>query len=241
MFSIAPPPPKAEKPSCSELTAPVEVPVVEFAKSADPGMPKRTSLPSMLAPANDGLVASAVQITASMTPHRPAMTASRETPWRIEPTIRPKVRVSATGITRSRKISRMFESGFGFSKGCAELALKMPPPLVPSSLIDSWEAVGASAMVDGRPSGPMTSTPARRLITTPMATRATAATAAIGSRIRVQPRTMSTHALPSRSVRLRTKPRTRATATAMPTAADTKFWTVSPAIWTVWPMVVSGT
>ena len=30
----------------------------------------------------------------------------------------------------------------GFSNGCAELALKIPPPLVPSSLIASWLAVG---------------------------------------------------------------------------------------------------
>ena len=83
--------------------------------------------------------------------------------------------------------------------------------------------------------------PDRRLMTTPVASSTTAATVAIGSRMRTQPRTMSTQALPSRSVRLRTKPRISATATAMPTAADTKFWTVSPAIWTVWPMVVSGT
>ena len=117
----------------------------------------------------------------------------------------------------------------------------MPPPLVPSCLIASCEAAGASAIVDGRPSGPTTSTPARRLMTTPRATSTTAATAAIGSRMRVQPRTMSTQALPSRSVRLRTNPRTRATATAMPTAAETKFWTVRPAVATAWPMVVSGT
>ena len=30
----------------------------------------------------------------------------------------------------------------GFSNGWAELALTMPPPLVPSSLIASWEAIG---------------------------------------------------------------------------------------------------
>ncbi len=33
-------------------------------------------------------------------------------------------------------------SAFGFSNGCAELALNIPPPLVPSSLIASWEATG---------------------------------------------------------------------------------------------------
>ncbi len=35
----------------------------------------------------------------------------------------------------------------GFSNGCAELALNQPPPLVPSSLIASWNATGPSAMV----------------------------------------------------------------------------------------------
>ncbi len=37
-------------------------------------------------------------------------------------------------------------NGVGFSKGCAELALKKPPPLVPSILIASCEATGPCAM-----------------------------------------------------------------------------------------------
>ena len=53
------------------------------------------------------------------------------------------------------------------------------------------------------------------------------------------PRTRSTQKLPSSAVRVRAKPRTRATATAMPTAAETKFCTVRPAIWTRWPWVDS--
>ena len=43
-------------------------------------------------------------------------------------------------------------------------------------------------------------------------------------------RTRSTQKLPSRSVRERVKPRMSATATEMPTAAETKFWTARPAI-----------
>ncbi len=39
-------------------------------------------------------------------------------------------------------ISRKFDSGVGFSKGCAEFAFANPPPLVPSSLIASCEAIG---------------------------------------------------------------------------------------------------
>ena len=53
-----------------------------------------------------------------------------------------------------------------------------------------------------------------------------------GSSTRTQMRTRSTQKLPSRSVRLRAKPRTSATATAIPTAAETKFCTASPAICT---------
>ena len=50
---------------------------------------------------------------------------------------------------------------------------------------------------------------------------------------------MSTQKFPIVSVRRRTIPRTSAMATAMPTAAETKFWTVSPAIWVRWPIVDS--
>ena len=52
-------------------------------------------------------------------------------------------------------------------------------------------------------------------------------------------RVRSTQKLPSRSVRERAKPRSSAMATEIPTAADRKFWTVSPTIWTRWPMVDS--
>ena len=38
-------------------------------------------------------------------------------------------------------------NALGFSKGCAELALKKPPPLVPISLMISWEATGPWAIV----------------------------------------------------------------------------------------------
>ena len=53
------------------------------------------------------------------------------------------------------------------------------------------------------------------------------------------PRTRSTQKLPSSPVRLRANPRTRAIATAMPTAAETKFCTARPAICTRWPWVDS--
>ena len=43
-------------------------------------------------------------------------------------------------------ISSQFVRGVGFSNGWAEFALKKPPPLLPSSLIHSWEATGPRAM-----------------------------------------------------------------------------------------------
>ena len=70
-------------------------------------------------------------------------------------------------------------------------------------------------------------------------TRRIAATMQMGNRIRSVPRTRSTQKFPSSPVRLRAKPRTNAIATAMPTAADTKFCTASPAICTRWPCVDS--
>ena len=49
-------------------------------------------------------------------------------------------------MRRIDKTSRKFASGVGFSKGWAELALKKPPPLVPSCLIAICEAAGPTAM-----------------------------------------------------------------------------------------------
>ena len=72
MFSIVPPPPSPVKLSCSELTAPVDVPVVASANNALPGMPNRSSLPS----SGRRPLASAPQITASIAAQRPPMTLS---------------------------------------------------------------------------------------------------------------------------------------------------------------------
>ena len=43
--------------------------------------------------------------------------------------------------------SKKFESGVGFSNGCAELTLKKPPPFVPSCLIAICDAAGPTAMI----------------------------------------------------------------------------------------------
>src|SRR2546423_14321147 len=46
-----------------------------------------------------------------------------------------------------QNISMKFESGVGFSKGWALLALKKPPPLVPHSLMISCDATGPCAII----------------------------------------------------------------------------------------------
>ena len=61
--------------------------------------------------------------------------------------MRPSVTVSPAGIRKIENISIRLTSGVGFSNGCALLALKKPPPLVPSILIASCEATGPCAML----------------------------------------------------------------------------------------------
>ena len=76
-----------------------------------------------------------------------------------------------------------FVQAFGFSNGCAELALKKPPPLVPSSLMISWLAIGPIAMVCFAPSSVVASTEPASVCGTPSAISTTAPTTAIGSRM----------------------------------------------------------
>ncbi len=66
----------------------------------------------------------------------------------------------------------------------------------------------------------------------PCVTSTSANTNAIGRRIRTVARTMSDQKLPIVLVSVRVNPRISAIATAIPTAADTKFWTARPDIWT---------
>ncbi len=143
-------PPSAVSESCIALTAPHEAAVVMVANSAEATMPKRVSLPSMLPTAwstprwaSIGLACSSAHIsnTASTT-KRIVIEASTAQPWRRSPTIAPKVKHSAAGMRKIDSICTKLASGVGFSYGCAELALNGPPPLVPSILIASCEAIG---------------------------------------------------------------------------------------------------
>ena len=79
-------------------------------------------------------------------------------PWRWLPTMRPNTLVSAAPSTKIEIICTKFDSAVGFSNGCAALALKKPPPLVPSILIATCDATGPTAIVCRPPSSVVAST-----------------------------------------------------------------------------------
>src|SRR5262250_96420 len=68
------------------------------------------------------------------------ITASIAQPCRWLPTMRPNTLVIAAPIANIEIICTKFDNAVGFSKGCAALALKKPPPLVPSILMATCEA-----------------------------------------------------------------------------------------------------
>ena len=168
-----------------------------------------------------------------MTParNRNAIAAQTAQPWRRDPVMSPSVKVSPAEIAKMQNISKKFESGVGFSNGCALLALKKPPPLVPNSLMISCDATGPCAMVCFAPSTVVTTSYGRRFCTTPCETRNSAPTRQKGSSTHSEARTRSTQKLPSVSFSRCAMPRMNAIASAMPVAADTKLWYASPAIW----------
>ena len=95
-------------------------------------------------------------------------------PWRRSPTMRPKVKVRAVEISSMLQIESMFDQAFGFSKGCAALTLKKPPPLVPSCLMASWLATGPSAIVCLAPSSVVASTLPASVCGTPVSANSSA-------------------------------------------------------------------
>ena len=72
--------------------------------------------------------------------------------------MRPKTLVSAAPRAKIETIWTRFDRAVGFSNGWAALALKNPPPLVPSILIATWEATGPTAIVCFAPSSVVAST-----------------------------------------------------------------------------------
>ena len=138
------------------FTAPVEVPVVAAANRPLPGAPILTSLPSRLPPdcvtdsdwSAPALVSSGLPFCSANIANAPnatrivAITAISTRPWLLSRASRPNATTNENGISRSAQMARMLVMPFGLLKGCAELALKKPPPFVPSCLIASCEASG---------------------------------------------------------------------------------------------------
>jgi hypothetical protein len=167
------------------------------------------------------------------------MAANTAHPWRVFLTILPNVYVSANGITSRAKIWNHVVNPLGASNGCAELALSGPPPLVPSSLIASWLANGPPGRCCATPCTVCAVVSPWKFWITPWLTNTIATTNDSGRRMRTTDRVRSTQKLPMVALRRRISPRISAIATASPTAAETKFCTVSPAICVRWLMVDS--
>ena len=89
-----------------ELTAPVDVPVVDAANRAEAASPKRVSLPSMAPPASWGAVPGAAISAQVSSPiaidSSSAITPPMAMPWRRSLTIRPNAHAIANGITSTR-------------------------------------------------------------------------------------------------------------------------------------------
>ena len=117
--------------------------------------------------------------------------------------------------------------------------MKNPPPFVPSCLIETWLATGPPGIACVLPATVWTSLKPLVFWIIPQAMKTIANTNASGSRTRSVVRTRSTQKLPIVRFPTRDNPRISATITAMPAAAETKFWTVSPTIWVRWLRVAS--
>ena len=103
-----------------------------------------------------------------------------------------------------------------------------------------WLAAGPTAIVCVAPSTVCACTGPSNVCTTPCETSRTASTSESGTSTYSVPRTRSAQKLPMVPLAERAMPRTSATATAMPTAAETKFCVASPTIWVRYDIVCSG-
>ena len=135
--------------------------------------------------------------------------------------------------------SRKSLSFVGFENGCAELVLKKSPPFEPSCLIDSMLAFGPPGICWVWPATVCTAVNPWVFWITPWVSSTIANTKESGSSTRIVVRTRSTQKFPTVRRPARVSPRSSAAMTAMPVAADTNCWTVSPTIWVRWLMVDS--
>ena len=159
MCTIGTSPPSGVKLSCMQLTEPFEVPVVDAAHSAARSRDRSGSpcppccrplwvvdcdwsTPSVV---SSGLPPCSAKIAEAG--HRPArcttITAEQHPALPLAPDqMAEGDRRRRTGSAGSRRSRGGSCQPLGFSNGWAELALKKPPPLVPSCLMASCEATG---------------------------------------------------------------------------------------------------
>ncbi len=154
-------PPSGVKESCIELTAPHETAVVAVAKSAE--SPRCRSAPPCLPccrpaaarwrPGRRGARRAPGCRPARCATHRYEQRQEDDEHRREDRPALARVaspscrtcRSAPRGITSRSRCSKKLVSGVGFSNGWAALALKKPPPLVPSCLMASCEATGPTA------------------------------------------------------------------------------------------------
>ena len=91
--------------------------------------------------------------------------------------------MSEKGTANIRSISTKLVSGVGFSNGWAEFAFRKPPPLLPSSLMTSCEAIGPRAIVCWAPCSVVAAAGAFSVWGMPCQTKKTARTTEIGRRM----------------------------------------------------------
>ena len=109
------------------------------------------------------------------------MAAKMAQPCFSLPTMRPKTLVSAAPMAKIATIWIRLEMASGFSKGWAALALKKPPPFVPSILMATCEATGPTAMVCWAPSSVVASMEPPSVCGMPSETKTSVMTMQIGS------------------------------------------------------------
>ena len=106
--------------------------------------------------------------------------ANNAQPCLVSLIMRPNVWVRPAPSTKIRRSCTRFVKGVGLSKGCPALALKKPPPLVPSCLMASCDATGPCAMVCVAPSTVRATVYGWKFWMTPCEQKTRAATTEIG-------------------------------------------------------------
>ncbi|CJQ26748.1 Uncharacterised protein [Streptococcus pneumoniae] len=205
IFTSGTNPPIGVNVSCIVFTAPVSAAVVTVAYSEENTVPNLTSFPSVLPctcsipiPFKAGFPFNS-DVVIVINPSKNTMNSEtkRMRPCFLFPTIRPYVNGSAVGNNIISIICKILLICPGFSKGCVELAPKNPPPLFPSSLMDTNDATGPRKILCFAPSIVCAVTAPSNVCGTPSATKTSAAINAIGRNTLVNALVKSTKKLPS--------------------------------------------